>query len=63
MLSVPFIIYGYYFYLCNQGSFNIFAFNTEIYKAFYSNVATFSYYIPDIFYFISGYLFTKKIFN
>lgn len=63
IISIPLIIYGYYFYLCNIGSFNIFAFNTEVYKQFYSNVATFAYYIPDIFFFISGYLFTKKVFT
>jgi len=57
------IIYGYYFYLCNKGAYNVFAFNTEIYDTFYSNVATFAYYIPDIFFFMSGYLLTKNVFT
>jgi peptidoglycan/LPS O-acetylase OafA/YrhL len=61
--AVPLIVYAYYFYLCNKGSFNIFAFNSEIYDTFYSKVATFAYYLPDIFFFISGYLFTKHVFT
>jgi peptidoglycan/LPS O-acetylase OafA/YrhL len=63
LVSVPLIIYGYYFYLCNKGAYNIFSFNSEIYDSFYSNVATFAYYVPDIFFFISGYLLTKDVFT
>jgi peptidoglycan/LPS O-acetylase OafA/YrhL len=47
--------------LTNYGAYNYYAFYEEIYQQFYVKVAIFGYYLPDIFFFISGFLFTKKI--
>jgi hypothetical protein len=47
--------------LSNYGSNNYFSFDAEIYGTFYSKVATFAYYLPDTFFFISAYLFAKKL--
>lgn len=47
--------------MSNYGAYNYFSFNTEVYRTFYSKVATYAYYLPDVFFFISGYVFTKKL--
>ncbi len=45
----------------NYGSYNYFSFDREIYSTFYSKVATFVYYLPDGFFFISGFVFARSI--
>ena len=60
-ISVPSLIYGECFYLSNQAAFNYLSFNEEIYSSFYAKLAMFSYYLPDIFLFISGFLFASKV--
>ena len=62
-ISVPILIYGECFYLSNQAAFNYLSFNEEIYSSFYAKLAMFSYYLPDIFLFISGFLFASKVFQ
>jgi hypothetical protein len=59
---VPLSLYGYLFYLTNIASFNYNAFVDEIYSQKYSKVAVAAYYIPDILFFISGFLLAKKAF-
>jgi len=61
IFALPFIAYGYLFYLGNYGAYNYFSFNEEIYSTFYARIAIFAYYIPDIFFFISGFLFSRKL--
>ena len=58
---MPILIYGECFYLSNQAAFNYLSFNEEIYSSFYAKLAMFSYYLPDIFLFISGFLFASKV--
>ena len=61
ILSVPLLVYGEIFYLSNFGAFNFMDFQNQIYESFFSTIATFTYYIPDIFFFISGFLFANKL--
>jgi cytochrome c oxidase assembly factor CtaG len=61
LFSLPFVALGFLFFLSNYGSYNYFSFDEEIYQTFYAKVATFAYYLPDIFFFISGYVFTSKL--
>ena len=63
LLSIPLIILGQIFYLFNFGTYNYFAFTDEIYSTFYSKLACFAYYLPDIFFLISGFLFARKLFR
>jgi peptidoglycan/LPS O-acetylase OafA/YrhL len=60
-LAVPLLLYSQIFWLTNYGAYNYYAFYEEIYQQFYVKIAIFGYYIPDIFFFISAFLFTKKI--
>jgi len=55
------ILYGQIFWLTNFGAFNYYAFYEEIYDQFYVKFAIFAYYLPDVFFFISAFLFTKKV--
>lgn len=61
ILALPFLLFGYQFYLANRGAENYFSFNSEIYSSAYSRIALLSYYLPDIFYFISAFTFTGKL--
>lgn len=61
LVSLPLIIFGEVFYLSNFGAYNYFSFRNEIYQSFYSRVGVFAYYLPDIFFFMSGFLFSRKI--
>lgn len=61
MLAVPLLLFGQIFWLTNFGAYNYYAFYQDIYQQFYVKVAIFAYYIPDIFFFISAFLFTKKV--
>lgn len=63
LFSLPFIAFGYLFYLSNYGAYNYFSFDSEIYSTFYAKVATFAYYFPDIFYFISAFVLARKLIN
>ena len=62
ILAVPLALYGYLFYLANIGSYNYNAFAGEIYSQSYSKIAVSAYYVPDILFFISGFLLAKKAF-
>lgn len=53
-------IFGQEFYYRNFAANNYYAFNEEIYSTFYAKLAMFSVYLPDILFFISGYLLAKK---
>jgi len=53
-------LYGYLFYLCNLGSYNYSSFIDEIYETTYSKVAVAAYYLPDILFFMSGFLLSRK---
>ena len=61
VLALPLMLYGQIFWLTNKGAFNYYAFWEELYDEFFVKFAVFSYYLPDIFFFISGFLFTQKI--
>jgi peptidoglycan/LPS O-acetylase OafA/YrhL len=61
IFSIPFLAFGYLFYLSNYGAYNYFSFNQEIYGTYYARIAVFAYYLPDIFFFISGYLLSRKL--
>jgi len=63
VMAIPLIIYGYTFYLSNIASYNYFSFNEEIYDQFFAKIALSAYFVPDIFFFMSGYLFAKKAFT
>lgn len=52
---------GGVFYLSNFAAYNYFAFENEIYSSFYAKFAVSAYYLPDIFFFISGFLFTQQL--
>lgn len=60
ILAVPLALYGYLFYLSNIASYNYNAFAEEIYSQKFSKLAVTAYYIPDILFFISGFLLAKK---
>ena len=60
LFCVPMIIYGQEFYFRNFAANNYYAFDQEIYSTFYSKVAMFSVYLPDVLFFISGFLLAKK---
>lgn len=55
------LLFGQIFWLTNYGAYNYYAFYEEIYNQFYVKVAIFAYYVPDGFFFISAFLFTRKI--
>jgi peptidoglycan/LPS O-acetylase OafA/YrhL len=61
VLAIPVIMFGQIFWLTNFGAFNYYAFREEIYDKVYIRFAIFSYYLPDIFFFISAFLFTRKV--
>lgn len=61
VLALPLALYGQIFWLTNSGAFNYYAFWEEIYDEFFVKFAVFAYYIPDIFFFISSFLFAQKI--
>lgn len=61
ILAVPVLLYGEIFWFTNFGAYNYYAFYEEIYEQVYVKFALFGYYMPDIFIFISGFLFTRKI--
>lgn len=63
ILAVPLALYGYLFYLCNLGSYNYLSFNDEIYGKRYAKIALSAYYVPDILFFISGFLLAKRAFE
>jgi hypothetical protein len=60
LFCVPLVIYGQEFYFRNFAANNYYAFSDEIYTTFYSKVAMFAVYLPDILFFISGYLLARK---
>ena len=55
------IVYGELFYEANKAAFNYSSFDSSIYSHLFSRIAMLSYYIPDIFFMISGFLFCKKM--
>jgi peptidoglycan/LPS O-acetylase OafA/YrhL len=61
ILAMPFIAFGYLFFLGNYGAANYFSFEQEIYGTFYAKVAGFAYYLPDAFFFISAFVFARKL--
>lgn len=54
------VLFGQEFYFRNFASYNYYAFDEEVYSTFYSKIAMFSVYLPDVLFFISGYLLAKK---
>lgn len=60
-MALPFIAFGYLFYLSNYGALNYFSFQEEIYGEFYAKVAGFAYYLPDAFFFISAFVLARKL--
>lgn len=61
IISIPLIIYGELFFESNKAAFNYTSFDNAIYRDFFAKVAMFSYYIPDVFFIISGFLFCRKM--
>lgn len=59
LIAIPWIISGEIFYLWNLGSFNYFSMDADIYHKVWAKLALAAYYLPDIFFFISSYLFIK----
>ena len=63
LVAVPIATMGYLFYLCNRGSINYFGLTENIYDSFTAKVAVTAVYLPDILFFISGYVFAKRGFS
>ena len=63
IIAVPLALYGYLFYLANLGSINYFSLQENTYDTLFAKVAVTAVYLPDLLFFISGYLFARKGFD